>query len=525
MSSSRCDSEQVHRSAETDILMGVHGNGLSHVLWIRRPGALIEIFPSENRLLAFQQFCEISGLLYYGLEASSGVVHREGSCTSSRSPNGRWYPPATCRIGDATINQISADLDINHIVCLVYDALFSMQKIGLDPRRSCRWPACTLYLGLTDSTAKKGCWDGEIEYECTDFGPVLWASSAAETTPNEYCLDREKSESFCSPGEFLCKVFPESGWKVFLKGLQKWKFCQDMKCDTADQDEWWRTLGMRSGFAMQFGVSAEKTMSHKLCVLLPYRDGCQQLNRARVGERAEHLKTFLRHMQKFLQSAGHTEIDLIVVEQTPRGLFKKGVLYYVGVNVALHRGCDFIALHDIDHLPMDQRNNYSFPSRPIHLCTNSSDVGWERFAGGAVLMQMEHFALINGFSNLYNGWGAEDSDLYDRVEKVFGSFQRLDPAIGFYIPLKHEVGIGHQVTELGEDSHPLNLEILEKQRNSNSRFFMDLDGYLQLRSSVSILNISVSGNVVTATVDVLKDGSRQNECKEHDNPTFKKIGK
>jgi hypothetical protein len=47
--------EQVALSAKTDVLMIVHR--LSHVLWIRKPGALIEIFPGMgNRLLAYQQF-------------------------------------------------------------------------------------------------------------------------------------------------------------------------------------------------------------------------------------------------------------------------------------------------------------------------------------------------------------------------------------------------------------------------------------------------------------------------------------
>ncbi len=103
--------EQVALSAKTDVLMIVHR--LSHVLWIRKPGALIEIFPGMgNRLLAYQQFWKIWGLLYYNFDAyrdsSSGVVYREGSCTSVKHGNrlSLKSPPSDGAIEAQTMNQI-----------------------------------------------------------------------------------------------------------------------------------------------------------------------------------------------------------------------------------------------------------------------------------------------------------------------------------------------------------------------------------------------------------------------------------
>jgi len=40
---------------------------------------------------------------------------------------------------------------------------------------------------------------------------------------------------------------------------------------------------------------------------------------------------------------------------------------------------------------------------------------YETYFGGVVQMPVSDFAKINGYSNLYVGWGGEDDDLLDRV--------------------------------------------------------------------------------------------------------------
>lgn len=52
-------------------------------------------------------------------------------------------------------------------------------------------------------------------------------------------------------------------------------------------------------------------------------------------------------------------------------------------------------------------------------------------------MQRVHFQKVNGFSNKFYGWGAEDDDMYNRITEVGLTFIRFDPHIATYIMLSH----------------------------------------------------------------------------------------
>lgn len=61
--------------------------------------------------------------------------------------------------------------------------------------------------------------------------------------------------------------------------------------------------------------------------------------------------------------------------------------------------------------------------------------------GGVVAMQKKHFDKVNGFSNRYWGWGAEDDDMYFRIEH-FGltPISRPPPFVALYTMLSHKQG-------------------------------------------------------------------------------------
>ena len=334
-------------------------------------------------------------------------------------------------------------------------------------------------------------------FECTDLRPTYAVNEEAQIRPNAFCLGGRESWGVCQNGEVLCDTRAGLGWRAILDqyGFPHPTFA----------------------FPRARSALAAKTLgdeSHRLCVLLPFRDGCGRFNRAKVGQRSRHLHRFLRHMTGFFNRTGHAAYDLIIINQTERGLFNKGALFNLGANVAFARGCDFVALHDVDHLPTDPRNTYKWPDRPIHLCTNSSGVRWDQksTAGGAVLIQLAHYVLINGFSNSYHGWGAEDSDLYERINRVFGAVTRLDPSIGHYEPLAHDTDEASQLTADGASSHQQNIEVLKRQKDAKDRSIMDTDGYLQMREHLRVVSTSVAGNVVTVTADVLVNRHVQPLC-------------
>lgn len=138
----------------------------------------------------------------------------------------------------------------------------------------------------------------------------------------------------------------------------------------------------------------------KLAVIVPYRD------------RAEHLKRFIPAITQQLE-AESIDFDIHVVEQSNTGLFNKGKTCNTGF--ALTPGYDWYCFHDVDAVPL-MNGDYSKPTNSaIALHGMSSKLGFEADLstnmGLACIFLAADFELINGFSNNYWGWGAEDNDL------------------------------------------------------------------------------------------------------------------
>ncbi len=143
-------------------------------------------------------------------------------------------------------------------------------------------------------------------------------------------------------------------------------------------------------------------MSHKLGLIVPYRD------------RPEQLKTFTEHIKIYL---AEKEIDneIIIVEQTAKNDFNRGKLLNIGFLKAEELGCDYVVFHDVDMLPIDA--DYSYSDKPVHLITDLdlpegvSRTLFDEYFGGVTLFPSYLFKQINGYSNKYFGWGFEDDDL------------------------------------------------------------------------------------------------------------------
>lgn len=136
----------------------------------------------------------------------------------------------------------------------------------------------------------------------------------------------------------------------------------------------------------------------KLSIVVPYRD------------RESHMNEFIPYMEKFLASVDF-DFEIIIVHQSDNKKFNRAKLLNIGFKES--PDSDYYAFHDVDMLPTD--SDYSFPDGPTHLATEAEQFGYklpyDGYFGGVTLFDKDSFVKINGYSNSYWGWGAEDDDI------------------------------------------------------------------------------------------------------------------
>ncbi|CAF3442465.1 unnamed protein product [Rotaria sp. Silwood1] len=168
---------------------------------------------------------------------------------------------------------------------------------------------------------------------------------------------------------------------------------------------------------------------HKVAIIIPYRD------------RLEHLVILLYYLHPILQ---RQELDykIYVSEQRGNGTYNKGVLMNAAFIYASGE-YDFqcFVFHDVDLIPEDDRNMYSCPVFPRHMSAAVNEMNYkltyEELIGGVLNIRKEHFLTVNGYSNLYWGWGAEDDDLYYRLKDASLKVLRPPSSIARYRMLQH----------------------------------------------------------------------------------------
>ncbi|XP_066999243.2 beta-1,4-galactosyltransferase 7 isoform X1 [Anabrus simplex] len=146
---------------------------------------------------------------------------------------------------------------------------------------------------------------------------------------------------------------------------------------------------------------------HKLAVLVPYRD------------RFEELLIFAPHIHNFLlqQNVNH---HIFVLNQVDHYRFNRASLINVGFHES-HSDYDYIAMHDVDLLPLNPELPYKYPERgPFHVASPQLHPRYHypTFVGGILLIKREDFLRVNGMSNKYWGWGLEDDEFYVRLKEA-----------------------------------------------------------------------------------------------------------
>lgn len=137
----------------------------------------------------------------------------------------------------------------------------------------------------------------------------------------------------------------------------------------------------------------------KPAFVIPYRD------------RKAHLDQFLPALESYMK----VPYEVFVIEQDNNLPFNRAMLINIGFQI-MSPYCDYMISHDVDMLPVTA--DYS-PSAAAHLATQCSQFGYKMpypaYFGGVNVFSKEVFQDINGFSNKFWGWGAEDDDLLQRV--------------------------------------------------------------------------------------------------------------
>jgi N-terminal domain of galactosyltransferase/N-terminal region of glycosyl transferase group 7 len=178
-------------------------------------------------------------------------------------------------------------------------------------------------------------------------------------------------------------------------------------------------------FANTIALLRPENYEKRLAIVVPYRD------------RAENLSQFVPHIRSYFE---RDKLDRLipyrvhVVEQLGAQPFNSGYLRNVGFHIAAGSS-DYTVFHDVDYAPIWA--DYSYTEKPYRLIWHGLVLreDYDTFFGGVVGFPNEQFVAVNGYSNEYWGWGAEDKELMLRCKLLGFDFGKRD---GSYLALPHE---------------------------------------------------------------------------------------
>ncbi|XP_063132733.1 beta-1,4-galactosyltransferase 7 isoform X2 [Rattus norvegicus] len=121
---------------------------------------------------------------------------------------------------------------------------------------------------------------------------------------------------------------------------------------------------------------------HRLAVLVPFR------------ERFEELLVFVPHMHRFL-SRKKIQHHIYVLNQVDHFRFNRAALINVGF-LESSNSTDYIAMHDVDLLPLNEELDYGFPEAgPFHVASPELHplYHYKTYVGGILLLSKQHYQL------------------------------------------------------------------------------------------------------------------------------------
>lgn len=144
------------------------------------------------------------------------------------------------------------------------------------------------------------------------------------------------------------------------------------------------------------------------------------------------MTNLMNHMHPFMQRQ-NVEYCVFISEQLDDGRFNKGILMNAAFKEAQKvDNFDCFVFHDVDLLPQDDRNTYNCKKEtPLHLSALIDKFHYQLHYGtefgGATAMTKEQYERVNGYSNLFFGWGREDSDMERRIGNLGIQIAKPEP--------------------------------------------------------------------------------------------------
>ncbi|XP_026735967.1 beta-1,4-N-acetylgalactosaminyltransferase bre-4-like isoform X1 [Trichoplusia ni] len=170
--------------------------------------------------------------------------------------------------------------------------------------------------------------------------------------------------------------------------------------------------------------------SHRVAIIVPYRN------------RKMNLAVLLRYLHPFLKKQ-LLEYRIFVIEQYGIEQFNKGTLYNIAFLESQRFGSwDCLIFHDVDLIPEDERISYTCMKYPTHMSpsveSQNYNLAYETLFGGVTSLMPDQYIAVNGYSNFYWSWGAEDDDMYIRLQSAKLPMLRYNSTIARFATLPHE---------------------------------------------------------------------------------------
>ncbi|XP_033626151.1 uncharacterized protein LOC117289235 isoform X2 [Asterias rubens] len=167
----------------------------------------------------------------------------------------------------------------------------------------------------------------------------------------------------------------------------------------------------------------------KVAIVIPFRD------------RSYHLPIVLKYLTPMLRRQ-LLEFAFYVVEQNNSLAFNRAMLMNVGFLESLNFSkWDCFIFHDVDHVPLSDLNYYGCSGMPRHFLSGADrwkyKLPYGDFFGAVTGFTTGNILTINGFPNVYWGWGGEDDEIWKRVKEAGLPVSRPQGPSGFYNVIKH----------------------------------------------------------------------------------------